>query len=467
MKNRTMKYPYRYVARITVEAATPLKVGSGLSNLTSDAPVLRDVNGLPYVPGTALAGVLRHSVAAGATPEQLRRMDAVFGFQKGTEGCGSCLICSAAYMVGRDGHTVLEGLRPEVDTDPFYRAFREELPVRQHVRIDRRGTAEQGGKFDEEVVFKGTRFVFEVELLGETAEDAAFFHTNLLPKMYYAGFRLGGGSRKGFGEVHIVSLLERTYQLGEAADLTAYLAKSSSLNAPFEGATEVGQTVQPDQSGWTQYVLTLRPRDFLLFSSGLKDEEVDMTPVRERVVVYDPTAHFTEERVLIPASSVKGALVHRVAFHYNRLTQQFAETMAPESADAPNRAVQQLFGVTAQGNRTAVRGHVLFSDVLQETAASEKVLNHVTIDRFTGGAIEGALFAEKALYFPNDKEENTFRLTLLVADEALAEPTVREAWEAALSDLCDGYLALGGGTNRGHGLFEGTCAIIKSDSHGA
>lgn len=451
-----IQYTYRYVAHITVDAATPLKVGSGMTNLVCDSPVLRDVNGLPYVPGTALAGVLRHSVTEGAPENQKSTIDTIFGYQKGDDGRGSRLICSEAVMVGQDGHTVLEGLRPDVEQNAFYQAFREALPVRQHVRINHKGAAEQGGKYDEEVVFKGTRFAFEVELLGDTAKAVEYFHTTLLPKMYSAGFRVGGGSRKGFGELRIVSVEERTFDLSNKDDLKAYLAKSASLNTPITGATKIQAGLDADYSGWTRYKLTLKPKDFLLFSSGFQDDEVDMKPVRERVVVYgEGGANFSEEYVLIPASSVKGALLHRVAYHYNRLTGNYADAAAEGAPEVPNPAVQQLFGVTANQQQEAVRGKVIFSDLLQETHATEKTFNHVAIDRFTGGAMEGALFSEKALYFPKNEAVNTFQLTLLVEKDALKEDSVKQAWEATLSDLCEGYLALGGGTNRGHGLFEG------------
>jgi CRISPR/Cas system CMR subunit Cmr4 (Cas7 group RAMP superfamily) len=460
-----IQYTYRYVAHIMVEAATPLKVGSGLTNLVSDSPVLRDVNGLPYVPGTALAGVLRHSVTEGATAEQKAQIDSIFGFQKGDDGHGSRLICSEAAMVGQDGHTVLEGLRPEVEQNAFYLAFREALPVRQHVRINHKGAAEQGGKYDEEVVFKGTRFAFEVELLGVTAEEVGYFHKELLPKMYSAGFRVGGGSRKGFGELKIVAVEERTFDLSNTDDLNAYLKKSASLNTPIgsiEGQVKSQQGIKADYSGWTRYRLTLKPKDFLLFSSGFQDDEVDMKPVRERVVVYgEGGANFSEEYVLIPASSVKGALLHRVAYHYNRLTGNYADAASEGMLEVSNPAVQLLFGVTANQQQEAVRGKVIFSDLLQETHAAEKTFNHVAIDRFTGGAIEGTLFSEKALFFPKDQVENTFRLTLLVEKDALKDALVKQSWEATLSDLCEGYLALGGGTNRGHGLFEGNYQILE------
>lgn len=55
-------YAFRYLARIVLQAETPLSIGSGESNIQTDSPVIRDINGLPFIPGTSLAGILRHAV---------------------------------------------------------------------------------------------------------------------------------------------------------------------------------------------------------------------------------------------------------------------------------------------------------------------------------------------------------------------------------------------------------------------
>lgn len=53
------KYVIRFVSRIILEAQTPLAVGSGKKSLLTDAIVATDINGLPFIPATSLAGVIR------------------------------------------------------------------------------------------------------------------------------------------------------------------------------------------------------------------------------------------------------------------------------------------------------------------------------------------------------------------------------------------------------------------------
>ncbi|MGL5563364.1 MAG: RAMP superfamily CRISPR-associated protein, partial [Tannerellaceae bacterium] len=45
-------YNKRLLCRIVLEATTPLSIGSGLKDITTDSLVVKDINGLPYIPGT-------------------------------------------------------------------------------------------------------------------------------------------------------------------------------------------------------------------------------------------------------------------------------------------------------------------------------------------------------------------------------------------------------------------------------
>ena len=104
------------------------------------------------------------------------------------------------------------------------------------------------------------------------------------------------------------------------------------------------------------------------------------------------------------------------------------------------------------------RGHVLFADIikLKNKKTDKKIHNHVKIDRFTGGAIDGALFDEEALIVHPDEPEK-LELDLLVdVDERINEDQrIIRAFEKALKDVCEGMLPLGGNVNKGYGQFEG------------
>ncbi len=449
----TMKNQYRFLARIIIEAKTPLNIGSGNKGIKSDSLVLRDLNGLPFIPGTTIAGLLRHTLG--------KDEDKYMGSQQ----IGSPLIITEAKMLDCDG-SVLDGIIPQEKLNSELLAHFRQLPIRQHAKIGHRGATLKGGKFDEEIVLKGTRFCFEMEMLSEKDDDAKF--KELLDTLTSDTFRIGSGSRSGFGEIEVVDsqCQYKKVDLEDPEQRKWYLKKSSSLCEEWQDAESIGLK-KPSSKGWTTYTLQLKPVDFMLFGSGFGNDKADMTFVRESFVDWSGGTAQVKDReqvILIPASSVKGALSHRLAFHYNKIKGIFADTLAAgEKIEAfvgnNNGAVKAVFG--SEGEKDAggkiqnkKRGNVLISDIIQEASVSPKILNHVSIDRFTGGAIDGALFSEETLY----AKGQSFELKLLVNNSAFEDKDVKTAFEDALKDLCSGMLPLGGGVNRGNGCFEG---IIK------
>jgi CRISPR/Cas system CSM-associated protein Csm3 (group 7 of RAMP superfamily) len=444
-------YSHRLLARIVIQAETPLSVGSGDDNVFTDRLVSRDVNRLPYIPGTAIAGVIRHAVE-----EKDNVQFFGYGGNKEDHGKGSEIIFSSAQIVDADG-TVIEGLHTNQESD--YLQHFDNLPVRQHVRMNDKGAAEDHGKFDEEVVYKGTRFCFEMEMVASDNDTANFNKVLVLSELASDTIRIGGGTRKGFGEISIVECKQKILDLSNETDLTGYIEKTSSLNDRFWNNINPDGKKTDNSEGWTTYKLELKPDDFFLFGSGFGNENADMTAVSETYIDWSSgKPEFKDNAVLIPGSSVKGALSHRVAFHYNKIKKYYAGN--PEAkTDVDNPAVQALFGYTrkvtdAEGKEKEElqRGNVLISDVIQvKEVEQEKILNHVSIDRFTGGAIDGALFSEEVTY----GNGAAYTLTFKVKNDALEKDTVKQAFEAALTDITVGMLPLGGGINRGHGCFSG------------
>lgn len=451
------------VARITVEATTPLAVGTGNKAMLTDSPVAKDINGMPFIPATSIAGVVR-----GLYKDQVgeAEMERLFGFvhlDKRDQTEGSRLSFTDGVMIGEDGKA-LDDIQANLYGE-FYDHYRF-LPIRQHVCITYKGVGKDHGKFDNEVVYAGTRFCFEIELTAYDNSMQKNEFEEVLNKLIDKGFRLGGGTRNGYGEMTVVSCQKRTYDLEKAEDLNAYLSKSSSLEEPLQGAEDF--TLEAAEKDWRTYTLTLQSDEFFLFGSGHGDDEVDMTPVREeRVIWTGDKPSFSEAQVLIPATSVKGAVAHRTAYHYNRLKQFYVGNNQAKTG-GENEAVKQLFGYQPEekeGDARGQRGVVLVSDVYvaKKQVNEQKILNHVAIDDFTGGAIEGALFAEKV---DSLKKGETFTLTFSIPKEVADKKeneVIIQAFEAALDDICHGMLPLGGGVNRGNGCFKGKRETSTND----
>lgn len=485
-QDKLTNYTNRCLARVVIEAETPLKVGTGESNLLTDAVIATDANGLPYIPGTAIAGILRHTLV-----DDLAKR--IFGFHELSEerkirlkgekdvskvptdlSKGSEIIFTEARMIGEEGK-VMDGLQCIDWESKFYFHFNC-LPIRQHVRINEKGVACKGAKFDEQVVFKGTRFCFEIELLceGEKAEgddrdtpEGIKVFQDLLGKLQSETLYIGGGTRRGFGKFKVVETACRILDLRNEEQRFAYICKTSELNDNFFEQGRGEKIKSGNNKEWIKYELELVPENFFLFGAGIGDKEADTIPVTELCIVWEkgkPEFIGVNElkNILVPASSVKGALAHRVAFYWNQLDGRFAENKEEEKRGLvgnANPAVVALFGAEGEGvnGQGQKCGSVIFSDIIYPSIErqAEKLFNHVAIDRFTGGTIKGALFSEKVICGNHGKLPS-----LSVFVDSLVKDKILEAWELALMDLAGGMLPLGGAVNHGYGVFTGR--VIKN-----
>ena len=427
----------RFLAHIIIEAKTPLKVGGGKNDLFLDAPAQRDFNGLPMILGTSVAGILRRAFEDNAGKDAVNK---IFGTRREEKGrsekesedenlnlIGSRLIVSNALLVDENGKVCEQLLSGKSE---FLRLF-DILPIRDHVAIGANGAAKDAGKFDEEVVFKGTRFKFSLELDGSKEEFEEILNLLCDPTL-----RLGSGSSKGFGLLGILEIKWGEFELYEY---------TSSLNDNPHGLSDFDLKGEINEK-FIKYELKISPDDFFVFGSGFGDNEADHMPVLESVIDYK-TGKLSEQKILIPASSVKGALSHRTAFHYNKLKEQFGEEA---KVGNENEAVTEIFGYEKSKTENGAKGKILLSDCFldYDNEKEAKVFEHVSIDRFTGGAIDGALFQEKVV-----TKRDQFTIEILLKKGACDD--VKKAFERALKDIVGGRLPLGGSTTKGYGFFKG------------
>lgn len=444
-------YTHRYLLRFILEAETPLALGSGEKDVITDSLAATDVNGFPYLPGTSIAGVVRSLFGNDKD---------LFGHQDGLKGKGSEILFTEGKIVDLDGN-VMDGLSPKCSKE--FKDLYTMLPVRQHVNIDGRGTASNKGKYDNQVVFAGTRFCFEVEILGNKFTKDKM--EDVIKTINNKSFRLGSGSRHGYGQMKVVKYWSAEIDLRKLDQQTLYLKKKSNLNSEWEGWGKpiAGSNDDMNPDKWTKYELKLKADDFFLFGSGFGDEEgnADMTGVREKRISWDDEkkkGSIKESCVVIPASSLKGALRHRVAYHYNKKIQAYVGNEKAKEADE-NIAVEKLFG-SNKDEKNLVRGNVLFSDIVKKSSkVQSKLINHNSIDRFTGGTIDGALFTELADYGGGE----VFETEIYVANEALKDNDVKYAFNQSLIDIRSGMLPLGGGVNRGNGMFRGSVKVNEKE----
>lgn len=452
-----MKAPRFSLARVTIEMTSAFSVGTGRGDDLQDSLFVTDAHGLPAIPGSSLAGLLRASLEGGS---EGRRADELFGYQRGASGRPSRVRLSWAQVHDGSDRPVSSRVEVAPTEDAVLRLLRRGV-LRDHVRINGRGAVDGRGKFDETLVPAGARFTFELRVDGDTC---AVDLDTLLGALSSEGLRVGGRSRRGHGVFTVVRVRRRDFDLSKKADLDAFSALPHAIEA------NVPATLLPEVTPKKGRVsarcvghLTLRPEDYWLFGGGdpvrkahrRGDRAVDMVPKTEARIVWSGAKGAVVEgeqaRALVPASSIKGALRHRAAFHAHRLAGRFAGH--PEAERTPHEVVELFGAERGEGadDRTGRPGKVWLGDVFLELGRAdgprEGHLTHVSLDRFTGGPMDGMLFDEAPLF------GGVLRLPVVVDTSATQQ--ARLALKAALDDLCSGRLAVGAGANRGHGYMQG------------
>ena len=439
-----------HMARLVLETVTPLSIASGSSDGVFDTLLVRDANDLPAIPGTSLAGVLRSLLDE-------KQAERLFGYADGNVGEASRVQVSWGCIHDSNNQPV-EGLQLEAEgqkrlkDDTLLKLASESQPlVRDHVKIDHRGTASDQAKFDRTALPAGYRFSVEISLWSDATEDPDW---NLLLSLFTSpALRLGGATRRGYGALSCISAHGRSFDLRNAEDFQLFSGNSRHI-----GNTESLPPIQikpaTDTSIETANV-SLEAEDFWRFGQGNEPvtqsaKPADLLPDLEpRVIWENNRGKLLLGMVRIPASGIKGAIAHRTAYHYSCLTDAFDTEKLPEE----NPALRYLFGYTDKEEAHA--GAIIINDEFIPVSDSQfSQMMHNAIDRFTGGVQQGALFSEELCF----KAPINFSLLLLhnkLSRDFEHHDLALKSFELALQDLADGRLSLGAAANRGHGYFTG------------
>ena len=429
-----------YYAEVTIEAVSPLVLASGKSGNFFDVELVRDANGLPAIPGTTIAGILRHALQEELGKE---RTDKVFGYQTRKNGISSSLEVSWAYV--HDSKNCIHKSfysRDDIEKDSILKElFIIDNPdfKRDHVCLLDKGVANDSGKFDRYFVPAGSRFSFSIGLWSDKESDD---WEKILGILFSPSFRIGAAGRAGYGCIKVIGIRvpskEKNYfDLSKDADIKSF--RTCTENLKLSDLTNDVEKIYLKFSFPLGFRIGGGSNSFLEKSG----RAADMLPYSERVITWaDNNGAFGEQRkIAIPGSAIKGALRHRAAYHLARINKKW------DWKENEDDGLSELFGNAANNNdseSTGQAGKIWFTDLYLKQAKTYQ-LSRNSIDRFTGGTLNGALFQEE--YVGTDQRFETFIYVKKDVDKTSNE---YKAFTWAVEDLQSGRLALGGGS--GHGL---------------
>lgn len=387
--------------RLKLRLCSPLSVGSG-SNRRSDHDVIMDQAGIPFIPASAIAGVLRHFYAEILCGDA----DALFGTIKNGSKESKLLFYDAVLISNADSVVT---------------------SVRDSVKLENK-VPKDGAKFDFQIVETGAEFVTYLEL---RKEDEAFAEDveRLIAAMQAGLLRFGHKTSRGYGEIAVTEVKKAAFDLPNEQE--AFLDFDLFSDSAWDSVDEC--SIAEENTAMDVICLSLRQNGALSIRTYTtevsKEEDVSM-PDFQQLTLRSGVP-------VIPGTSWAGMLRERY--------QQFA------GEDAANK----MFGYVIPKTGETQKSKIIISES-QITDYQMKKLSRSSIDRFSGGTKDGALYTELTCY------NGTTELQIRIPKNT--ETTERTILGAVLLDLHHGYLALGGLTSIGRGCFTVTDIQMNGES---
>lgn len=432
----THKHNHYHCARICFECQSPLSIKADDSDPTLDTTLMLDAMGNAIIPGTSIAGVLRHLY------KEKYDKDALFGASGVNYDDNSPSLVKISFgFIHNAKNQPQMGVAEIQESDEILSYLQNASIIREQTKINAFGTTTEAAKFDRSALPKGTRFSFELGLSSEQSDTTQW--EQLIALLFHPKFRLGGLTHRGFGKVKIIGIYEQDFDFTNSEDIKKWrVHQQSDWVIPNNDNTKHNDCVN----------LSITAEDFWRIGSGDEalgeySQDPDDKPYTETTLNWDNNqATLSQKQVVVPATAIKGALRHRTLFHLRVLNQNFSVTDTQEAVN-----LYQLFGDKASNDTTAGVGGLFIDDVYLPGYSIPKLMMHNKIDRFTGGVMNGALFSEELLY------QDTLNIPMYFDPHKLTclDTNVQTAFISAIQDLCEGRLSLGAGSARGHGYFAG------------
>jgi CRISPR/Cas system CSM-associated protein Csm3 (group 7 of RAMP superfamily) len=402
-KNPVVK---RIAVKVDCEFASPALIGTGYGENT-DNDVLRDSDGKPFLPGSTVAGVLR-SLLPGAK--------SLFG----EDDRMSPLWVLDAELAGKI--IALDGVA---------------LDRENKVALDEK-------KYDYEAIVTGAKFTLRL-LLTIRANDKKDVLESCLKKLIGAlqsgCVSFGAKTRRGFGRVKCVSAFTREFDLAPG--------NTDVLNAwtDFDWAN-------PD--GWRKAESEAYDADFETLIARLKLDGSIM--IRATSNIYEGLDENEEApdykhisvggKPVILGTSWAGAV-------RSGLYRLLVSKPKPKLGDGAKEYLKTVFGTVEEADKDKAErievSRVTFGASMLEARDTKtqgyRAVTRVKIDRFTGGAADGALFTEKPWY----GGETTLEIRYPKGQE-----DIRELLVLALDGIDKGLIQIGGESAVGRGFFKVT-----------
>ena len=385
----------RIVYRIELLFVSPVNVSSGLEG-TTDSDVLRDYDGHPFISGSSIAGAFRAYV------QSKNNGNDIFGFANDEDGKMSPVFISD-----------LKFNKSETD-------------IRDSVALDDNKITKEGAKFDFEVLQGNSKGYFYIELTIREKDNEELLVSTLneiFNGIHLKEIRLGNNKTRGYGIIDIDQIKKREFTKNN------FLDYKDCYREPFWKKNVKAYDLDYSTKG---HMVSIEVP--LSLKGGIS---IRKYAVKKNAPDFE---HITDHGCpVIPGTSIMGALRHRIKEIIKELDKDSLYGLYP------NKMIDEMFGFVS-GKDAHISGVIVDEMVIEGAKALE--MTRTGISRFENSARNGALYKEKTYV------DGTFTLRLSVCKENPNMDWIIGILLLAVKDLQNGFLAVGGQTSIGRGIFE-------------
>ncbi|MDO4774279.1 MAG: RAMP superfamily CRISPR-associated protein [Aerococcaceae bacterium] len=435
--------------KATLVADSPFMIGNGIAEMT-DNDVLVDRNGIPYIPGTTLAGVCRHYLQALEVD-----VSRIFGDGSHTDK-----------QTGNESKIIFYDAFP-VDSQSLHRSVRDSVKL-ANLQEDRL-SSNPDNKFEYEVVEKQAEFIFRIELhLGRNkASEEKKVIKHIIDGIQLGEIRIGAKTTRGFGKFKLKELKYKQIDLNK--EFEKYLEIQGN---EWEIVTDEWNHIHCSEGFFTKYEYPLELKTFLSIRNYASLIKHNNKPIDAE------TLKNSSDEVVVPGTSWAGV--------FRQHCHRILDMVGYHDKD---RLLMSLFGYVDEGSKDDKDKHK--SQIYFEESSFPKdsvtlvKRTRTAIDRFTGGAADGALFTQeiacrkdgdgktgkttlvirvpKKMYWINEyteKEQTNKKQTEM--DDSVKK-LIDSLIKTCIADLFEGHLVVGGQGSIGAGIFNGATKVKEGD----
>ena len=403
--------------KIEVENISPLATSSGERELT-DSDLLRNADGICFVPGTSLAGAFRNAL------KLEKKSKGIMGFSDGEDGKMSGIYISDLYFNQNNERPII-------------------ISVRDGVQLEKRVVNE---KFDMEIVETGVKgFIFINYIVRSTESEDEYRESinKIIAKISSGDIRIGGNKNRGFGRLKVISIQISVFNRENVEEYIEFKNTFKDSKSKYQIEKKYDEWIKDCGDIDTDYVWVTVP---LKLTGGISIRRYSTIPGKANY------SHITcNGKPVIPGTSWNGAIRSEA----NKILKSLGCNQKQTS-----ELIDDWFGSIKKSNDDSNihQSRIVINESILENSKPLPMTRN-RINRFDASTRDGALYSEIS-YFggTTNLEIGVMKKDIEVCFEILGIINL------IVNGIQNGYISVGGQTAVGRGIFEANGDIKYSEN---